>query len=328
MIRKILIATLSLCLPALAPAQDATLTPKEMISITPMLSSYLELPSDAVSSLSLKLNQMVSQNGFGATSGQFVLTANAVTLDKQVTATAPANYIVELEVSFFIVNVAEQVVIDEMSYTVKGVANHENKAVIQAINQIKPKSPQAREFMDNARTKIIEYYNTRTPALITKAQTLASQNEYEEALYVLASVPESVSQYPMVAEQMSAIYLKMIDRDATAAIMEARGFMAVRDYEGALNALNGVDPSSSKSPEAFAIINQIKNSVDASERRALEDKWRVYEDRKEAAQRAEDNAVMLRKQQLSVIQQVGVEQAKSGGSLSNSLNRWFLGKFR
>ncbi len=332
MIKKIsiIIAALGLSLAQLAASTStqATLSSQEMVGITPALSSYINLPADAVKSLGTKLNQMVTQNGFGSTSGQFVLTANVVTLDKQATATAPVQYVIDLEVSLFVLNVMEGVIVDEMSYTVKGIDRLENKAVIKAINTINARTPQVRTFMEGVRGKIIEYYNTRIPAIITKAKSLAERNEYEEALYVLSAVPESVDQYPMVAEQMSAIYLKKIDRDATAALQEAKGYVAVRDYDSALTALLAVDPSSSKSAEAFALIEQIKAKLDADEQRALEEKWRIYEDQKEAAQRAHDDAVTLRSKQIEAAHAVGVQQAKTETSTAKRLNDWFFGKFK
>lgn len=103
-----------------------------------MLSSAMKLPEDARQSLDVTLGQMVTQNGFGASSGQFVLTSNLVISDKQATATAPVQFAVKLKVSVYLLDVAEQVVIDEMSFNVAGVDSLENKAVIQAINRIKP----------------------------------------------------------------------------------------------------------------------------------------------------------------------------------------------
>lgn len=327
MLKRLSIIVAALCLSWSVSAQQ-TYTAKDMVGITPMLSSYLDLPSDAVRSLDMKLKQMVTQNGMGATSNQFILTANTVVLDKQVTATAPAQFIVELEVSFFVLNLVDNVIVDEMSYTVKGIDRLENKAVIQAINQIKPKSPQVRQFMDNTRESIITYYNTRIPAIVAKAQSLAAREEYYEAIYLLSGVPECVDQYPMVAEQMSAIYLKMLDYEAAAAIQEAKGFVAIRDYESAIYALRGVNPVSGKSKDAMAVIEQIKSKIDADEQRKIDEELKKYEDAKEAAQRQHDDNVMLTKMAIEAGQKIGVEKAKTETNVSQSLNKWFLGKFK
>lgn len=312
-----------LCVAYAAKAQQ-TLSSKEMIGITPMVSNYVELPADAQKSLGIKLSQMATQNGFGSNSADFILTANVVMLDKQATATAPVKFITELEVSVYVLNVVEQIAIDEMSFVVKGIGDFENKAVIQAINQIKPKSTAARTFMDGVRTKIVQYYNTRIPALMAKAQSLADRAEYDEALWVLSSIPESVDQYQMVAEQMTAIYIQMLNRDAKMALQDAKGFIAIRDYGSALNALMWVDPSSSHYNDALALIAQIKAAVDENERRELEEKLRAYEDSREDAQRSHDLAT----QAIDAAKTVGAEKAKTETSVMKKLNDWFLGKFK
>lgn len=326
MIRKI--ALLCACAFALMNAKaQPTLSSEQMVGISPMLSSELKLPEDAKRSLGMKLMQMVTQNGMGSFSGQFILTSNVVVIDKQATATAPIQYVTELEVSVFLLDVVEQTIVDEMSFQVKGIDRLENKAMIQAINQIKPRANNVRAFMNNCREKIIEYYNTRIPTLLTKAQSLAERNEYEEAIAVLSAIPENVDQYPVVADQMAAIYIKMLDRDATAAIQEAKGQMALRNYEGAIEAVMMVDPSSSLAPQAYAIIDQIKGSIDAKEQQEMEERLKVYNDQKEAAQRLHDDKVALTKMQIQAAQKVGEAQAQKDNSTSEKVNNWFKGKF-
>lgn len=93
MIRKLLICLTACCAPWLLTGQTQQ---EERIAITPMVCDALDLPADARAALNQKLVQMTVQNGFGATGGPFILTADVRTVDKQVTATAPAQYIVEL----------------------------------------------------------------------------------------------------------------------------------------------------------------------------------------------------------------------------------------
>lgn len=314
------------CISAAGKAQQ--LSSQEMVAITPMVPYSIDLPEDARKSLGIKLGQMATQNGFGSNSGEFVLTANVVVLDKQATGTAPVQFLVDIEVSVFVLGVNDGIVIDETSFVVQGIDRLENKAIIQAINTIKPKSPATKKFMDNVREQIIVYYNTRIPALVSKAQSLANRNDYYGALEVLSGIPECVDQYPMVAEMMSSVYQKMIDREAVAALQEAKGCIAVRDYDCALNSLLGVDPSSSHSKEAFNLIAQIQSTLDEKERREYEDKMRMYEDQKEMAQRMWDDKVAMTKQRIDAAKQVGTAQAKADSSIADKLNKWFLGKFK
>lgn len=324
MMKKIIFLFVIALSPVSVLSAQNTLSSQEMIGITPLISTYVGLPDDAVRSLELKLTQMATQNGFGSYSEQFVLTANVVVLNKEATATAPIQYLVNLEVSFYVVNVLENVIIDEISYTVQGIDRLENKAIIRAINQIAPKKPQVRVFMNNVREQIITYYNTRIPALLAKAKSLSDRTDYDEALAVLACIPETVDQYPMVAEQMVVIYQKKIDRDAGSALITAKGYMAVGDYENALYYITSVDPNSSKFKEAHAMLNQLKSGLTEQQAKAKEEEMVQMEQ----AMKRYDDEVMLEKMRIKSAQEVGVESAKSQGSLTESLNKWFFGKFK
>ncbi len=323
---KSLILLILCYMPLYATAQPL-LSAKEMIAVTPMVSNGINLPADARASLENKLNQIVTQNGFGSFSGQFVLTANLITTDKQVTATAPPQYVVKFEASFYVVDVIEQTIVDETSVTLSGVDRLEHKAVIQAVNQINPKSPALRTLMRNVRVKIIDYYNTRIPTLLTKAQSLADRNDFEGALVILSAIPESVDQYPVVADQMTAVYEKMLDRNATAAILDAKGKIALRDYKGALDALAIVDPASTKFEEVFALVDRIKEAIDAKEAQEWADRMMYYEDMKAMALQAQDNGAAMEKMQLAA-RQAGMEQGGNDTAvLENMLDQWFADQF-
>lgn len=311
------------------------LSSKEMIGLTPVVPQAMNLSPEVKKVLGQKLLQMVTQNGFGSFSGQFVLTANVVVVDKQVTSTVPAQFVVSLEVSCYLLNVAEMVIVDETSFAVKGIDKLENKAMIQAVNQIAPKSPNVRNFMAQCRTKIVDYYATRIPALLAKAKSLSERDEYEEALAVLSAIPESVDEYPAIAEQMVVLYTKVLDKNAATAIQSAKGKIALRDYEGAIGDLIYVDPSSTHFASATKMINSIKQTIDAEEQAALEQQMKMYEAEMDARQKAHDDAVSLEKQRIDAAKQIGTAQAQQsstasgkGEDLDTRVGKWFLGKFK
>ena len=87
----------------------------QKIAITPAVCDDLPLPENAKRALGQKLLQMATQNGFGASAGAFVLTANVNTVDKIMSGTIPAQFIVDLEVSVYIVNLTENIIAAETS---------------------------------------------------------------------------------------------------------------------------------------------------------------------------------------------------------------------
>lgn len=326
MIRKLLTCLTACCAPWLLMGQ----TPQEeRIAIAPMVCDALDLPADARAALNQKLLQISVQNGFGATGGPFILTADVRTVDKQVTATAPAQYIVESEVSVFVVNLQEQLLVAETSFVVKSVESSEHKAVIRAINRINARTPAVRQFMASAREKIIDYYASRVPMIVAKAQSLVDRGDYEGALAVLATVPESLDDYPMVAEKMTAAYTQMVDKFAAVSIQEARSKIALCDYEGALDALLYVDPSSTRFEEAVRMVDSIRSTIDAREQAAMKARLEQMERQQELALKMHDDEVMLQRMQIEASQKAAKEQTSgSGAETQSALKAWLFGKLK
>ena len=248
-------------------------------------------------------------------------------MDKQVTATAPAQYIVELEVSVYVVNLQEQLLAAETSFVVKSIESSEHKAMIRAINRINARTPVVRQFMTSAREKIVDYYATRIPMIVAKAQSLADRDDYEAALAALAAVPESLDDYPMVAEKMTAVYTQMVDKFATVSIQEAKSKIALRDYEGALDALLYVDPSSTRFEEAARMVDSIKGTIDAREQAEMQVRLNQMEAQRELALKMHDDEVMLRRMQIEASQKTAEKRASgSDAATQSALKSWLFGK--
>lgn len=279
---------------------------QEMIGITPVVSDAIDLPVDARSALNLKLRQMATQNGFGSTSGRFALTSNVVFADKQATTTAPPQFVVTLEVQFYVVDVVEQVIIDEMSLPAKGIDRLENKAAIRAINSISVRTPVVRKFMNDVRDKIIAYYNTRVPVIVKQADAYAALENYDMALFVLADVPQSVEQYPMVLERMVDVYNKKIDGQVVAALNRARAQVALGDNDKAVAELMTLDSYGSHSAEIKELVAGIRADVTDIQRKAIDERTKAPD--------------------AEVIKQT-VNPVIEGDVFKEGLNRWFNGKF-
>lgn len=325
------------CLPWNGIGQNM-LSSKDMVAITPAVSSELDLPENARKALKQKLMQVVTQNGFGSTSGDLFLTANVIVTDKQVTATVPAQFVISLDVSFYLLNLQEKVILEEMTLQLKGIDKLENKSILQAINNLNPRSPTIRNFMKQCRTKVIDYYTTRIPALLSKARSLADRMDYAGALDVLATIPECLDEYSAVAELMVSIYVQEIDKKAAAAIQKANAQMAVKNYIAALNALLAVDASSTHFDEATKMIESIKQQLDAEAKAKAEAELAKHEaelaKRKAelaAQQKIHDDKVMLEKMRIKAAKEESLARIQAYADserMDKLLVAWYLGQFR
>lgn len=313
---------------------SAAQTPESKIALTPYVEYSLDrIPEAASRALERKLVSMTTANGFASVSGDFLITAIPDVLNTSVTATAPPKFVSEVEVAVYVVNNPEKIIVDQKVYYLKGLGTSEQKAVMNAISQINVSSADSKRFMDNVRTKMLDYYATRLPAIIAKAQSLASMSRYEEALAELAVVPESLDEYPQVADLMVDIYTGYIDREAKSIIADAKTKIAQQDYVGAFRELVKVDPNSTLFAESDAMISSITAHMEAERQAELKREMELYEQQRAQAQKEYEDSIDLEKQKLdasreiaSMALSVGIDVATGDHvSAGRSVIDWLLG---
>lgn len=320
MVKRIFNAVILLLMVFSANAQP----PESKIAITPFMPKGVSLPQDAQSALMQKMTQMATQNHFGSTSGDFVLTGNYAVIEKQITATIPAQYIIDLEFTFYVVATGEKVIVKQHTQTVRGIARSESKAIISAIRHVNVRTPQIRAFMDSSREKIVDYYSQRVPQLMTKAQSFADRAEFEDALAVLSTIPECVEEYPAVAQMMKDIYTAMVDKFGQIAIQDARSKIAVRQYEEAMNALITVDPMSSYFQDATRLISRVKRTIDAREKAKIEQQLAEAERQRELQIKMHDDEMMLERLKLEVKERTVSKISEMQNDNLTGVGSWLL----
>lgn len=251
-----------LCCGPVATAQNNS----RKIVLTPMASDALELPSAAKNSLQQKLTQMALQNGMAAQDGDFVLTASYTVLDDLVAPTDVAQYVVKIEVMFYVVNLIEDLIMAENSCIVKGNGPSRDKAFQKAFNAINPRSPEALELINSAKDNIVAYYADRSEVLMGKANSFAKAGQYSDALAVLDPIPDCVPAYKEISALKDEIFAKWIDTEAESYLAEAKRCIAMGYYEDAFNAILSVNPLSSKFKDAEALSKEIDKRIIAAEK--------------------------------------------------------------
>ena len=271
------------------------------------LSAYVpqqidKMPDAARSILANKLNQIVTQNGMGgaANNERFIITANVNVISKDLTATAPPMTALVLEVTLYIGDGFVGTKFSSTSISVKGVGESETKAYISALKGISPTNSNIQSFVGNGKSKIIEYYNSKCDFIIKEAQTLVSQNNFEEAIFKLTSVPEVCKDcYDKCMDAVGPIYQKQIDRECKSKLMEANtAWNAAQDSYGADTAggiLAQIDPNASCYKEALALSNKIAQRIKEIDQRD----WKLQ------LKEQQDN-VDIQKATIKAIRDIGV----------------------
>jgi hypothetical protein len=244
-----------------------------------------DMPEDARATLSNKLNQLISQNGFaGSTANErFILTSNIVLLSKDITATAPVMHAYTLEVSLYIGDALEGKKFASHSVKLKGVGETETKAYLAALKNLKTSDKSYQEFIETGKKRILEYFNSQCEFIIKEAQSYESRNQYEVALYQLTSVPTACKEcYDKCINMVGPIYQKQIDRQCKKELIEATSvWNSTLNAEGAEMAsryLANIEPNSSCYKDAQALVKEIGKRIKELDQREWNFKLKQQQD--------------------------------------------------
>jgi hypothetical protein len=256
------------------------------IALASVVSDQIEgLTPSAQSNLQNKLNQIVTKNGMGGSSfnNRFIITANVVVLTKDITATAPPMQAYTLEVTLYIGDGIEGTLFSSTSVTLKGVGETETKAYMAALKNLKVTDPKYQIFIEQGKSKIIEYYNGKCDIILKEAEMLTNQNEFEAAITKLISIPEVCKEcFDKAMDKVGPIYQKQIDRQCKIDLAEAKNVWNTnQDVSGAEKAsffLGKIDPNSSCYDEAQSFSNTIAKRIKELDQRDWEFKLKQQQD--------------------------------------------------
>jgi hypothetical protein len=260
------------------------------------------IPSGAASTLENKMRQIVTQNGLGASEygSRFAILPGMNILSKDITPTAPPQQALTVEFVFYIVDAVSQTIFSQTSVQFKGVGQSEEKALIQVIKNINPKMGQFKGFVEKGKEKIVEYYNSKCDVFLKNAQSLAGQRKYEEALYILSSVPDVCREcYDRSADLSIEIYKQYDDYTCGQFLAAAKAAWANIDHDKAAENLAYITPDSKCYPDATALADEIKKKL-LEDGKVWDFKMKRY-----------DDSVDLEKQMLQTIRDIGVAYAQA-----------------
>lgn len=233
-----------------------------------------KIPEFARSLLESKLIEAVTEYGMGGkgVSPRFCVTAKMEVLSKDVVSSAPTMQTYSFQVFLYLVDYVDKNILSSTSFTTKGAGANENKAYTNALRPINLKNQNVKKFLDDGKRKIIEYYNARCDFVIARAKSLATQNQFREALSTLSGVPEvSKDCYMRTLQEIGPIYQDFIDHDCKMMISAASYLWAAEpNSAGALKAgsiLCQIDPDSRCYNDAQGIIKQMAAKVQKDEKR-------------------------------------------------------------
>lgn len=269
---------LSALLPAVDSAAQNSLGKADdvgRICLNSVIASNSSIPQGAGKMMTNKLNQIAAKNGVGgsALNPRFVITANVVELAQEVVPSAPPMVALELETTLYIGDAVSGTLYSTYSYgTRKCVGETADKAYLSGLKKLPVDSPALRSFVEEGKNKIVEYYNSQIDFIISEAESLASQNRYDESISLLMQVPEVCKDaYTKAMAKASAVFQKKVDDEGAALLTKAKAaWKASATEEGAAEAakfLGEISPAAACAGEANAFADSIaKHFKDLNDR--------------------------------------------------------------
>ncbi len=208
-----------------------------------------------------KLISIVSAEGVAATEySMIVMVPEVNVLVENIIQSGMRNiYTTELCFTITVRNIVTNTIFCSLNIPVSGEGYSKIEAIRKAIQNID--TDKYAFFTATAKKKITDYYNNNTYALIAKANTIASQQRYEEALALLSTYPESFAGYPKVSDAIIKIYQMYLSQNCDEIMLMAHSAIAKRDFEYAADIAATINPSCSCFGEAQKLLKEVKKNV-------------------------------------------------------------------
>lgn len=265
---KLSAVVLLLCNMLFANAQES-----DNIVLSAYVSPTCGVPQNSYTVLNSKLSQLITRNGFAEIQNQrFILTAKVDVITEDITDTAPAMFAYTLNFNLYIGDGVTGQLFSSTAVEAKGVGLTKDKAYMNALRSLNVRHPAFREFINEGKDKIVEYYTRNCDKIIQKAQVLAASQEYEQAMYELSLIPNVCSDcYNKASNMIMSIYKSKTDEEGEILLAQARAaWNAGQDWDAAQEAcsiLAQINPVSAAFTKAQALEKQIAARVQALDKR-------------------------------------------------------------
>jgi hypothetical protein len=300
--KKIYFITVVLLFSVVSKAQTSKDVGK--ISLSVVVPEYMEdLTESQLSKLDTKISQIVTASGLSDSgyNNNFVIYPKFAINETNVVEGGMQNItVVSIELSLFVKQVDSNILFSTISKAIKASGSSKELAITNAITKIATNDPGYKKFIEESKTKIFQYYETKCSDLIKKSDGFVKMHQYEQALGLLMSIPDAVSCYSQVQVKAIEAYKGFQKNNCAKQLQLARNTIATNDYVEALNILSEIDPSSPCFKESQTVAKTAEAKVNAEQKKHWDFQMKQYSDE-----------VSLEKQRVNAIKDIAVSYYKS-----------------
>lgn len=206
------------------------------ITITPYIADGCGFDATTVRLLKTKLSQAVTENeAVGGFDKRFIITPSVNVLSEKETATIPQRTSMKVNITFFVGDGVAGTLFNSCSMEVTGVGDSRNEALYSAVRKVNPQNAELQALLAEAKNRIVDYYNSTAPTLISEAEGYMTANDYENALARLAVIPAVCQDYEKAQALISKCGSKIIERDNNSLLTKAKAAWSANPNEYGAN---------------------------------------------------------------------------------------------
>jgi len=207
-----------------------------------------------------------------------------------------------IEVQLVVKEVNTKNIYGTFSLQCKGDGYNKSDAVKSSISKLDFNTKDGQSFIADVKKKIEKYYQDNCDILLSKANTYSKSGDYEAAIAICYSIPESVDCYSSALDMALASYKYLQESKCKSLLSKADGYITNRMYSQAINELTKIDPNTSCYSELaskYKLIDEKLSELEKAERERIEYERKVAEEKRK-------NEQELEKQRISAIKDIAV----------------------
>jgi hypothetical protein len=280
MLKNCLLFYLAVILPFFTVAQKDDFGKISLAVVMPQ--SLDDVDYNQLSKLETKITQIISSAGLTANgyTTNFVIYPKFSIYESDVVEGGMQNItVVTTELTLFIKQVDNNIIFSSLSVQLKGSGTTKEKAVTNAISNIKTESEEYKKFVNEGKGKIIGYYNAKCQDILTQIDNLVKMKNYDQAMALLLSVPEEATEcYTKTQTKAIEVYKLYQSNNCEKQLLAAKAYIASNNYVSALNTLMLIDPATTCFKEAKTLVSSIEGKIDKDLKQEWDFKMKVYSD--------------------------------------------------
>lgn len=273
--------------------------PEQAVQLSPM----------SVTQLTSKIRQAVTLNGMtgGTRYSNFCIVANLVETSNNMTSGLRPLVTVTTALELSVSNTRTGDSFGSTSINLSGAGQNTKLAYLASISSLNPQNTALQSFLKATKKKIVSYYEGQANNIIRQAKTLSGKQDFEQAMYLLTSIPTCINNYDAVETAIQSTFQTFVNQDCAGKVNKARqAWNASQDREGAKIAgayLAAINPAAQCSDEAAELADEIHQRIG--------EEWEWAKDLKEFGKEMARSQVELEKMRIEAARAIGEAYAEN-----------------